>query len=994
MTIQCSLPIFPHQQWSLQPGLSDTWAPHPCAYPKKKMKNSYTDTNTNTNTHHVKPQALAIFLYGFFSMTLFATSQDDAAVMQALKNSLNPPDSLGWSDPDCCRWNHVTCSDDKRVTRIQIGRQNLQGTLPPTLQNLTQLQHLELQYNNISGPLPSLNGLTNLQVFMASNNRFSAVPGDFFAGMSQLQAVEIDDNPFEPWEIPQSLKSASALQNFSANSANIRGKVPDFFGSDVFPGLTLLHLAFNDLEGGLPLSLSGSQIESLWLNGQKSENKLGGTVEVLQNMTFLTQVWLHSNAFTGPLLDFSGLKSLEDLSLRDNRFTGPVPDSLVGLKSLKVVNLTNNLFQGPMPVFGDGVKVDNDKDSNSFCLPGPGDCDPRVDVLLSVVKDMGYPQRFGESWKGNDPCVNWIGITCSDGNITVVNFQKMGLTGVISPEFAKLKSLQRLVLADNNLTGLIPEELTTLPVLAQLNVANNQLYGKVPKFRSSVVLTTRGNVDIGKDKSSHSPQDPVSPGGPNVNGESGGSSGNGGKKSSSHVGVIVFSVVGAVFVVSLIGFLVFCLFRMKQKRLTRVQSPNALVIHPRHSGSDNESVKITVAGSSVSVGGASETRTVTGSEAGDIQMVEAGNMVISIQVLKNVTDNFSEKNILGQGGFGTVYKGELHDGTRIAVKRMESGAITGKGAAEFKSEIAVLTKVRHRHLVALLGYCLDGNEKLLVYEYMPQGTLSKHLFNWPEEGLEPLEWNRRLTIALDVARGVEYLHGLAHQSFIHRDLKPSNILLGDDMRAKVADFGLVRLAPEGKASIETRIAGTFGYLAPEYAVTGRVTTKVDVFSFGVILMELMTGRRALDETQPEDSMHLVTWFRRMSINKDSFRKAIDPTIELNEETLASIHTVAELAGHCCAREPYQRPDMGHAVNVLSSLVELWKPSDQSSEDIYGIDLDMSLPQALKKWQAYEGRSQMESSSSSSLLPSLDNTQTSIPTRPYGFAESFTSADGR
>lgn len=176
-------------------------------------------------------------------------------------------------------------------------------------------------------------------------------------------------------------------------------------------------------------------------------------------------------------------------------------------------------------------------------------------------------------------------------------------------------------------------------------------------------------------------------------------------------------------------------------------------------------------------------------------------------------------------------------------------------------------------------------------------------------------------------------------------------------------------------------------------MTGRVTTKVDVFSFGVILMELITGRKALDETQPEESMHLVTWFRRMFLNKDAFRKAIDPTIDLDEETLANISTVSELAGHCCAREPHQRPDMGHTVNVLSSLVELWKPTGQCSEDVYGIDLDMSLPQALKKWQAYEGRSNLESSSSS-LLPSLDNTQTSIPTLPYGFAESFTSADGR
>ncbi|OMO96183.1 hypothetical protein CCACVL1_05051 [Corchorus capsularis] len=913
-------------------------------------------------------------------------SDGDAAVMLALKKSLNSPESLGWSDPDPCKWNHVVCSEG-RVTRIQIGHQTLQGTLPPNLQNLTELQRLELQWNEISGPLPSLKGLSSLQVVMLSNNRYTSFPSDFFSGLSSLQAVEIDNNPFSAWEIPQSLKDASALQNFSANSANISGKIPDIFGPDAFPGLTILHLAFNSLEGELPPSLSGSPIQSLWVNGQE----LSGSIAVLQNMTFLKEVWLHSNSFSGPLPDFFGLKDLQTLGLRDNSFTGPIPASLMNLESLRSVNLSNNLFQGPMPVFKNLVSVDMVKDSNSFCLPSPGACDPRVTLLLNVVKSMDYPQKLAENWKGNDPCADWLGITCSNGNITVVNFEKMGLTGTISPEFASLKSLQRLILADNNLTGSIPEELTTLVALKELDVSNNQLYGKVPSFKSNLILNTSGNIDIGKEKGSST--SPGSAAGNPTGGSDGSGNSKNGKKSSALIGIIVVSVFAGLVVVGLLGLLAFCLYKKKQKQFSRVQSPNAMVIHPRHSGSDNESVKITVAGSSVSVGAVSETHTIPNSEPGDIQMVEAGNMVISIQVLRNVTNNFSEENILGQGGFGVVYKGELHDGTKIAVKRMESGYISGKGLTEFKSEIAVLTKVRHRHLVALLGYCLDGNEKLLVYEYMPQGTLSRHIFNWAEEGLKPMEWTKRLTIALDVARGVEYLHGLAHQSFIHRDLKPSNILLGDDMRAKVADFGLVRLAPEGKGSIETRIAGTFGYLAPEYAVTGRVTTKVDVFSFGVILMELITGRRALDESQPEESMHLVTWFKRMHLNKDTFRKAIDPTIDLNEETLASISTVAELAGHCCAREPYQRPDMGHAVNVLSSLVELWKPSDQFSEDIYGIDLEMSLPQALKKWQAYEGRNNLESSSSS-LLPSLDNTQTSIPTRPYGFAESFTSADGR
>lgn len=165
-----------------------------------------------------------------------------------------------------------------------------------------------------------------------------------------------------------------------------------------------------------------------------------------------------------------------------------------------------------------------------------------------------------------------------------------------------------------------------------------------------------------------------------------------------------------------------------------------------------------------------------------------------------------------------------------------------------------------------------------------------------------------------------------------------------------------------------------------------------MFSFGVILMELISGRRALDETQPEESMHLVSWFRRMHMNKETFRKAIDETIQLDEETLASVSTVTELAGHCCAREPYQRPDMSHAVNVLSSLAELWKPAEPDSDDIYGIDLELTLPQALKKWQAFEGNSSVDDSSS--FLGSTDTTQTSIPCRPPGFADSFASADAR
>nr|TKR83548.1 hypothetical protein D5086_0000263190 [Populus alba] len=834
------------------------------------------------------------------SLLRIAHSQqnDDAAVMLKLRDSLVKSSTLGWSASDPCQWTHVGCTNN-RVDRIQIGYQNLQGTLPPELRNLTQLTRFEVMSNNLTGSLPSLSGLSSLQVLLLHTNNFSSIPPDFFTGMTSLTSVSLDTNPFESWEIPESLKDATSLKEFSANDANVAGKIPEFFNNDVFPGLESLHLAFNYLEGELPLNFSGSTIRSLWLNGQKSNSRLNGTVSILQNMTSLTEIWLHGNSLTGPLPDLSGMISLEDLSLRDNSLTGVVPPSLVNISTLRAVNFTNNKLQGPTPKFADRVSVDMNPGTNNFCLDKPGvACDATVDVLLSVAKNFGYPASLADFWKGNNPCSSntWKGIACVGKDILVINLKKAGLTGTISSDFFFISTLQELFLSDNMLTGTIPDELTNLSDLTILDVSNNRLYGNIPKFRNNVQVEYAGNPDIGKNGSVYSPPGTpgTAPGSPS--GTVGDSDGSGNKNLAT--GKIAGSVIGVVCGLCMVGLGVF-LYNRKQKRSSKVQSPNMMIIHPRHSG-DQDAVKITVAGSSANIGIESFTDSVGPS---DIHLVRTENMVISIQVLRNVTNNFSEENILGRGGFGTVYKGELHDGTKIAVKRMESGVVSEKGLAEFMSEIAVLTKVRHRHLVALIGYCLDGNERLLVYEYMPQGTLSRHLFCWKEE------------------------------------------------------------------------------------VTGRVTTKVDVFSFGVILMEMITGRKALDETQPEDSLHLVTWFRRMHINKDTFRKAIDPTINLDEETLGSISTVAELAGHCTAREPYQRPDMGHVVNVLSSLTEIWKAAEPDSDDMYGIDFETPLPEVLLKWQAFDG-------SSSSFLPSGDNTQTSIPTRPSGFAESFTSEDGR
>ncbi|XP_031275101.1 receptor protein kinase TMK1-like [Pistacia vera] len=871
--------------------------------------------------------AVFIFLLSLLSLILSVHSQSspDAAAMQALKTSLGNPASLGWTDPNPCKWEYVACWEDHRVYVIRIGSQSLKGTLPPDLRNLTSLTTLDVMKNELSGPIPSLAGLSSLQEVLFNDNNFTYFPPDFFSGLTSLQNISLDYNSFEAWEIPVSLTNATTLQQFSANGANVTGAIPGFLGGDVFPELKSLNLAMNNLHGQLPESFAGSAIETLWLNGQISDTKLNGSVSLLQNMTSLTQVWLYSNQFTGPLPDLSGLTGLKDFSLRDNQLTGIVPSSLVNLPGLSTVNLTNNLLQGPTPKFDTSkIRVDMRTGSNSFCLDDPGfPCASQVNILLSIAESVGYPVVFAQSWKGNNPCDAsqiWKGISCdSGGSITVVNFQNLGLTGTISSNFSQLTSLRHLLLSGNSLTGTIPTELTTLSKLEKLDVSNNHIFGKVPKFRQNVIVNIHGNPDIGKDNSSFTPGTPPGGSSGTPGTHSGETSSPGG--GSKNTGKIVGSVIGAVCGAFIVGLGV-CLYTRKRKRSSRVQSPNTVVIHPQNAGDGNA---VLTAASRWSIN---------------------GDEFATIQVLRNVTNNFSEENILGKGGFGTVYRGELHEGKKIAVKRMESGVVSEQGLAEFKSEIEVLTKVRHRHLLALLGFCLDENERLLIYEYMPMGTLSKHLFKWKEEGLKPLEWPRRLTIALDVARGVEYLHGLAHQSFIHRDLKPSNILLGDDMKAKVADFGLVRLVPDnGKHSIETRVAGTFGYLAPEYVETGRATIKVDVYSFGVILMELITGRKAVDASDPENVVHLVTWFREMCSNKNTFQKAIDQSIELNEEALASITTVAELADHCCEKNPYKRPGMGHVVQVLSSSAELWKPTETISYDMHEMELDIALPKS-------------------------------------------------
>lgn len=959
---------------------------------------------------------LACILGGVYSFT----DQNDFKILSDFRDGLNNPELLKWPEngDDPCgppAWPHVFCSNG-RVTQIQVQNLGLEGPLPQNFNQLEKLENVGLQRNKLNGKLPTFSGLSNLQFAYLDFNKFDTIPVDFFDGLSSIRVLALDENPFNKssgWTIPSEVAECSQLVNFSCSGCNIVGPLPDFVGK--FPSLASLRLSYNRLSGGIPSSFSDSMLQVLWLNDQDGDG-MTGSIDVIGSMVGLTTVWLHGNQFSGSIPDDIGrLSSLRDLNLNRNRLVGLIPASLANM-NLQLLDLNNNMFMGPIPKF---AAANVSYASNSFCLSDPGkQCAPQVNALLDFLHDVNYPERLASEWTANDPCAGpWWGISCSSGKVSVVNLQKLQLNGTLSPSVGNLSSLIEIHLEGNKLHGRVPAGIAQLRSLRLLNLSGNNFEQPLPIFRDGVLVLTDGNPQLQPTKPPKQSPSPAAepllppsankgPKSPSDDPSSGDdqqppkgtppSSGKSSPKSPTavneqkntrstkwRVAVIAAAVIGSIVFTLLAVLLgVYC----RKKRNVAAIPPSSIVIHPNDSP-DNTVVKIALANGSaleVKSGAGVVSRTVTGGLE-NAQMIEAGNLLISLQVLRDVTNNFAKENELGRGGFGVVYKGELEDGTKLAVKRMVVASMSNKALDEFQSEIAVLSSVRHRHLVSLLGYSIEGDERLVVYEYMPHGALSRHLFRWKSLGLEPLSWTRRLNIALDVARGVEYLHTLAHQSFIHRDLKSSNILLDDHFRAKVSDFGLVKLAPDRERSVATRLAGTFGYLAPEYAVTGKITTKVDVFSFGVVLMELVTGLVALDDQRPEENRYLAEWFWQIKSDKTSLIASVDAALDAKEDIYEAIYSIAELAGHCTARDPNHRPEMGYAVNVLAQVVEKWKPYEETDE-FSGINMSLPLPQMLKGWQ--------EEADAQDLSGTSQDSKGSIPAKPSGFADSFTSADAR
>ncbi|XP_073131310.1 proline-rich receptor-like protein kinase PERK9 [Henckelia pumila] len=284
--------------------------------------------------------------------------------------------------------------------------------------------------------------------------------------------------------------------------------------------------------------------------------------------------------------------------------------------------------------------------------------------------------------------------------------------------------------------------------------------------------------------------------------------------------------------------------------------------------------------------------------------------------LVEATNGFPPQNLLGEGGFGSVYKGRLVDGREVAVKQLKVGG--GQGEREFRSEVEIISRIHHRHLVSLVGYCIAEDRRLLVYEYVPNDTLYFHLHG---QGRPVMDWITRVKIAIGSARGIAYLHEDCHPRIIHRDIKSSNILLDNNFVARVSDFGLAKLAVDANTHITTRVMGTFGYMAPEYASSGKLTDKSDVYSFGVVLLELITGRKPVDTSQPLGEESIVEWARPLlshALETQEFGELADPRLE-GQYVDGEMFRTIEVAAACVRHSSAKRPKMGQVVRALDSM---------------------------------------------------------------------------
>ncbi|XP_060180432.1 LRR receptor-like serine/threonine-protein kinase RGI2 [Lycium barbarum] len=747
----------------------------------------------------------------------------------------------------------------KSLVILDLSLNFLSGSIPWSFGNLTNLQELMISNNNISGSIPSvLSNATNLlQLQMDTNQISGSIPPE----MGQLKEL----NVFFAWQnklegsIPPALAGCKSLQALDLSHNSLTGSLPP----DLFQltNLTKLLLISNDLSGFIPPEIGNcSSLIRIRLVGNKLTGQIPREIGFLDNLSFLE---FSENHLKGSVPEEIGnCKALQMLNLSNNTLSGNLPSSLSSLSRLEVLDVSLNQFNGQIPASYGQLTSLNRLVLSKNTLSGP------IPATLGNCSNLQLLDLSGNELSGNMP-VELFDIQALD---IALNLSWNLLSGVIPPQISDLNKLSVLDLSHNQLGGDLLA-LSGMETLVSLNVSYNNFTGYLPDnklFRQLSAAELAGNkglCSLGHNSCF-------------LSNAEGGSNRNGRQSWRLKLAIALLSVV--TIALAILGML--AVYRVRKM-----------------SKEDNDS----------ELGGGD-------SSAWKFTPFQKLNFSVE-QILRCLV----ESNVIGKGCSGVVYRAQLENGEAIAVKKLwpttlarqnfKSGGDSVGVRDSFSTEVKTLGSIRHKNIVKFLGCCWNQNTKLLMYDYMPNGSLGSVLH---ERSGGCVEWELRYKIVLGAAQGLAYLHHDCTPPIVHRDIKANNILIGLDFEPYIADFGIAKLVDDGDfARSSNTVAGSYGYIAPEYGYMMKITEKSDVYSFGVVVLEVLTGKQPIDPTIP-DGLHIVDWVRQKRGNVEVLDVSLHARPESEIEEMMQTIGVAIL---CVNPTPDDRPTMKDVAAMLKEI---------------------------------------------------------------------------